>query len=198
MFRTTSASPEAQPRLRRFNIAEHEAMWAHGIFSENERVELVAGEIVEMPPVAPPHVGAVTFLAHVFEQRLGDAERALVFVQQPVAFAPDSMPLPDLALVRHRADFYRRAYARPEDVLLLIEIADASLRYDRGRKLAVYASAGIGECWIADLASNGVEIYRHSTGERYADARVVRGDATVAPQAFPDCGVRVKELFGLG
>lgn len=197
MSKMIAGAPERQPTPRRFNIAEYAAMWAHGIFSRDERVELVTGEIVEMPSVTPPHMGTVAYLDRAFQRALPE-RAAIVWVAQAVALAPDSLPIPDLALLRYRADGYRRAHARAEDVLLLVEVAEAPLRYERGRKLALYARAGIRDCWVVDLAACAVEIFRQPAGDRYADARAVRNDALLAPEAFPDCRLRLKEIFGLG
>jgi len=181
--------------LRRFSLAEYAAMVRHGILTADDRVELIAGEIVEMPPIGNPHKGGVTYLTQSFFGNL-PRNAATVMVQQGLAIFPDSMPQPDLALLRFRADAYRSRHNEPGDVLLLVEVADASLRYDRGTKRRLYAKAGVPEYWIVDLTGT-VEVYREPRDEAYASVRVAKGDDVVAPAAFPDCRLSVEEILGV-
>lgn len=178
----------------RFNVAEYEAMIRHGILTDRDRVELIAGEIVEMPPPNPPHSGDVNFLSHFFTMRLG--RRAMVANQQAVEIPPDSMPQPDLMLLRWRDDFYRGKRPYPEDVLLLIEVADTSMRRDRILKLRIYANAGIAECWIVDINGSSVEAYTEPVDDGYAKRLVARGGDRLSPTAFPDINVGAAEILG--
>src|SRR6185295_16514306 len=155
-----------------------------GILGEDDRVELIKGEIVEMSPIGRRHVAFVANLAQLLILRL--AGLAVVFTQSPVALADDTEPQPDLAVLRRREPPYKDREAWAEDVLLLIEVADSSLRYDRTTKLRLYAEAGIPEYWIVDCTTETVEVYRSPAAEGYQDVTRVAGTATLTLQAFPD------------
>jgi len=176
---------------RRFTIEEYEKMAATGILAQDDRVELIDGEIVEMSPIGAPHAAAVDNLAHLLIGRLGD--RARVRVQGPVRVPPRSIPQPDLTLLRPRS--YRRESATTTDVPLVIEVSDTSLQYDRTVKLRLYARAGIPEYWIVDVNTDTVEVYRSPSGERYADRQVLARGESVAPPTFPDATIPIDAIF---
>ncbi len=178
----------------RFNLAEYDAMIRHGILTTNDRVQLIAGEIVEMPPIGDPHRGYVTYLSRLFMTNLSE-RIATITVQQPVAIPPDSEPEPDLMLLKPRADFYARRHIEPEDVLLLVEVSDTTLRLDRLVKLPIYANASIPEVWIVDLNGGAIEIYRDPSPDVYASRSVAQRGATIAPNAFPSCRLDVADFF---
>jgi Uma2 family endonuclease len=179
-------------RARRlFTIEEYERMVETGILERDDRVELIEGEIVEMSPIGDPHAAFVANLNHLLVSHMGD--RARVWVQGPVRVPPRSKPQPDLALLRPRS--YVRAGATAEDVLLVIEVADTSLQYDRTVKLRLYARAGIPEYWIVDANAETLAVYRTPSGDGYQDHRhASRGD-TVAPLAFPDAAIPADAIF---
>src|SRR5712692_10456735 len=158
---------EVERARRLFTIKEYERMVETGILTSDDRVELIEGEIVEMSPIGDPHAAFVANLTHLLVHAVGD--RARVWVQGPVRVPPRSVPQPDLALLRPRS--YVRAAATTADVLLVIEVADTSLRYDRTVKLRVYARAGIPEYWIVDANTETLEVHRSPSGERYTEAR---------------------------
>jgi Uma2 family endonuclease len=176
---------------RRFTIEEYERMVETGILTQDDRVELIDGEIVEMSPIGDPHAAFVANLTHLLVHAVGD--RARVWVQGPVRVPPRSKPQPDLALLRPRS--YVREGATTEDVLLVIEVADTSLRYDRTVKLRVYARAGIPEYWIVDANTESLEIYQSPIGDRYADQRRPSREERVAPLAFPEASLAVAMIF---
>ncbi|HUY40056.1 MAG TPA: Uma2 family endonuclease [Candidatus Dormibacteraeota bacterium] len=184
----------AERTLHRFNVAEYAAMIRHGILTDRDRVELIAGEIVEMPPSNPPHAGSVTFLHCFFCTALG--RTATVASQQTLEIPPHAMLQPDLMLLAWRDDFYRARRIRPQDVLLVVEVADASLHYDRTTKVRLYAHAGVPECWVVDLSGKAVELHGEPRDDRYTGVRVARGNDLIAPAAFPDCRTSVKEILG--
>jgi Uma2 family endonuclease len=186
----------AQPPIHRFNIAEYEAMARHGILRPDDRVELITGEIVEMPPVGNHHIAAVTALVETF-YRLLPQGAATIMSQQPIPLLPDSMPEPDVMLLRHREDCYLDRRATSNDVLLVVEVAEGTLRYDRTTKLRLYAGAGVSEYWIVNLNDGMLELYRDSRAETYASARIARAAESVAPSAFPECRLRVGAMLGL-
>jgi hypothetical protein len=176
---------------RRFSIEEYEKMAATGILAQDDRVELIEGEIIEMSPIGDPHAAAVDNLAHLLISRLG--ERARVRVQGPVRVPPRSIPQPDLALLRPRS--YKREAATTTDVPLVIEVADTSLQFDRTVKLRLYARAGIPEYWIADVNTDTVEVYRSPSGEGYTNRQVLAHGESVAPLAFPDAAIPIEAIF---
>jgi Uma2 family endonuclease len=179
---------------RRFTLDEYHRMGEVGILHEDDRVELIQGDIVQMTPIGSNHAAWVAALVQRFARHLGD--RAIVWPQNPVVIVPDSEPQPDVVLLRPRPDFYRHRHPRPEDVLLLVEVADASLRYDRTVKLPLYAVAAIPEVWIVDVAGGAVEIYRDPTPGGYRRADRIPPEGSFSPAAFPDLVLSGVDIFG--
>ena len=177
---------------RRFTVDEYYRMAEAGILGEDDRVELLDGEIVEMSPIGPRHAATVTRLQRLFEHLAH--RRALVRVQNPVRLDRYSEPEPDIALVTPREDFYAGGHPAPHDILLIVEVADTSLRSDRHRKLPGYARAGIPEVWLVDLTVDRVERYREPRGDAYADQQILGRDATLTPLLLPDVAIRVGDL----
>jgi hypothetical protein len=166
-----------------------------GILREYDRVELIRGEIVEMSPTGRRHKAFVANLAQLLIERLGG--RALVFVQSGVVLADDTEPEPDVTVLRRREVPYKEREAHAEDVLLLIEVADTSIRYDRSVKLPLYARAGVPEVWIVDLPADAIEVYRQPTPTGYTEStRAGRGGA-VTPAAFPGVTLSVDQILVL-
>ena len=126
---------------RRFTVHEYHLMGQAGILVEDDRLELLEGEIVELAPIGSRHQAAVNRLNALFSSRL--AAGALVNVQGPVRLGDHSEPQPDVMLVRRRSDFYETAHPEPADVLLLVEVSDTSIEYDRQVQLPLYARHGI-------------------------------------------------------
>src|SRR5262249_19879065 len=153
---------------RRFTLEEYHRMGETGILADDPRIELIAGAIVVREPTGSRHAGSVDRIAHVFFSRL--AGGAIVRIQNPVAF-PDEMSelQPDVTLLRPRTDFYASAHPGAGDVLLLIEVADATLRLDRRVKIPLYARSGISEAWLLDLSAERVEVFRQPMGGHYRD-----------------------------
>lgn len=178
-------------RTRKFTADEFERMVELGIFREDERLELIGGEIVEMAPIGHRHSACVANLHELFVTGL--RKRALVWGQGPARVAIDSVPEPDLALLRRRS--YRTGAPRPEDVLLIVEVAESSLRYDRTVKLRLYASAGIPEYWIVGVEGEWIDAYRSPEGDSYRERRRADRGQTVAPIAFADLTVAVDDVF---
>jgi Uma2 family endonuclease len=178
-------------RTRRFTADEYERMVELGIFREDERLELIGGEIVEMAPVGHRHAACIANLNQRFV--LGVVGRALVWGQGPARLAVDSVPESDLALLRLRS--YRTGSPRPDDVLLVVEVAESSLRYDRTTKLRLYARAGVQEYWVVSVAGEWIEVYRSPEGDGYRERRRAGLGERVAPAAFADVSIDVDEVF---
>jgi hypothetical protein len=144
------------PRRHRISVADYYRMAEVGILDHEARVELIEGDIIDMPPPGSPHAATVTYLTEVLGRAAGD--RANVLVQNPVRLSDFSEPQPDVALLRRRDDFYRERHPRADDVLLLIEISATSLRFDRETKLPLYARHGITDfgSWILGAGDSRV------------------------------------------
>src|SRR5438552_12280642 len=145
-------------RRRRFTVEEYHRMAEAGILSEDDRVELIEGEIVQMSPIGPRHSACVDRLNALFTSRL--RRRAIVRVQNPIVLSRWTEPQPDLTLLRPRADFYAERHPGPADVLLAVEVAETSGVYDRGTKLALYARARIPEVWLVDVRGDRRRLVR--------------------------------------
>jgi Uma2 family endonuclease len=184
-----------EPKRRLFTIAEYHRMIEAGIFRDGERAELIEGEIIEMNLTGRLHAGTVDRVTAVFVRRLGD--RATVRVGGPILFtALVSEPQPDVTLLVPRPDFYTGGHPEPADILLVVEVMDASVAYDRGVKLPLYARAGIVEVWLANVNTRRIEGYRRPSPEGYVESRVFQEDDLLSIQAFPDVTFTVRELLG--
>jgi Uma2 family endonuclease len=146
------------PRRHRLSVADYYRMAEVGILDPEARVELIDGEIIDMAPPGSPHAATVHYLTEVLVRAVEG--RATVLVQNPVRLSEYSEPQPDLALLKRRDDFYREQHPRPEDVLLIVEIAASSLRFDRDTKTPLYARYGIPEMWLVDLGGQRLVRYR--------------------------------------
>ena len=164
-----------------------------GVLHPDARVELLDGEITDMSPIGPFHGGVTKFLNQLFTAAAKG--RWTMAVQDPVQLDDHSEPEPDLMLLKPSADFYRHRHPRPEDVFLLVEIADSSLERDQAEKLPAYARAGIAEYWIVDLNEQTIEVYRQPNFAGYAEKATLREGDKASPQAFPDALVDVAELL---
>ena len=184
---------EVERARRLFTRKEYHRMGDAGILKPTERVELIRGEIVEMSPIGPRHVAFVNNLTQLLVLRLDG--RAIVSVQNPVALDDDTEPEPDLAVLRRRAVPYKESEPATDDVLLLIEVADNSLAYDRSTKLQLYAQAGIAEYWVVDCTAEVVEVYRGPGPDGYREVIRLRGVAALGPLAFPHVELTPAEIF---
>ena len=179
---------------RRFTADEYHRMGQVGILGEDDRLELLEGEIVEMAPIGSRHQATINRLTELFSFRVSD--RALVTVQGPVRLAEDSEPQPDLMLLRRRADFYSSAHPGPGDVFLLVEVSDSSTEYDREVKIPLYAGHRVAEVWIVGLESEAVEVYRRPAAPGYQSvSQSVRGQH-VSPEFSPGLELAEDDILG--
>jgi Uma2 family endonuclease len=178
----------------RFTADEYHQMAEAGVLRDDDRVELIEGEIVDMTPIGPRHSAVVNRLTHALVRGCGD--RAIVQIQASIRLGLHSEPQPDVALLRPRSDFYESATPGPESVLLLIEVADTSLPYDRGVKLRLYARAGIREVWLVDLVRNQVEVHREPAQEGYQRSEIHGPGDPLVPVALPELSLLPAELLG--
>ena len=194
MPRAQPAQTTTVPTRRRFTIHDYHRMGEAGIFHEDDRVELLDGEIIEMSPIGTRHTGGVNRLNALFTRRLGRG--AVVSVQNPIVLDDYSEPQPDLTILTARPDYYVGAHPRPADVLLAIEVMDSSASYDRSLKLPLYARKHLRELWLVDLPGAAVDVYRRPTASGYREhQRLTRGQRLTA-LAFPRIHFRVADILG--
>ncbi len=177
---------------RRFTVQEYHQLGAVGMLHEDDRIELLNGELVIMAPVGIRHIKTVRRLIRVLSQAFAD--HCLVDAQNPVWIDGHSEPQPDILLLRPEAD-EREHSPQPEDVLLLVEVAESSLHYDRNDKLEAYARSGIAEYWIVNLVRNEVIIHRDPAGAEYRSVTTARAGERIAPLAFPETMVEVSDII---
>ena len=178
---------------RPFTVDEFHRMAEAGVFGEDDRLELLDGEIVCMTAIGSRHAACVKRLNELLGQRV--QESAIVGVQDPVVLAGDTELYPDVALLRRRPDFYSQSHPRPADVLLVIEVADTSAPYDRGVKLPRYARAGIPEVWVVDLQERVVDVYQRPAGEKYLHHERLKPGHTIAISQVPDRQLAVADVL---
>jgi Uma2 family endonuclease len=184
--------PATRTRYR-FKVNEYEQMVEFGILNENHPVELIRGEIVDKMPIGSRHAACVARGNKLLGGSVRD--QAIVWIQSPVRLA-DSEPEPDISLLRPRGDFYAADNPKPADVLLLIEVSDATLDFDRDVKGALYAENGILEYWIVNLTDDCLEVHRRPQADgSYADVQVFRRGQQVEIEALPGLVLQVSEFL---
>jgi Uma2 family endonuclease len=185
------------PSKRLFTVDEYYRMAAAGILGEDDRVELIEGEIVRMSPIGPRHADRVNRLNALFFERFRDV--AWLSIQNPVRLSGRSEPEPDVVLLRperERDHPYSSAHPTPADVLLVVEVADRSARYDLGRKARMYARHGIPELWVLNLRAERLVVLRDPTPRGYATSRILARGESIGPLAFPEIVLTVDDLLG--
>jgi Uncharacterized protein conserved in cyanobacteria len=166
-----------------------------GVFGEDDRVELLDGQIYAMSPIGSEHAACVDRLTKLFVLHTG--ENAIVRVQNPVWLNETSEPEPDLALLSPRDDDYAARHPRPDEVILVVEVADTSAAFDRNAKRPLYARAGIPEFWIIDLAEDRIEVHRAPQDDEYTEKQHVEGGQSISVQALPALDpVAVQDVLG--
>lgn len=189
----TVQSPPIVYERKRFTVEEYHRLGEVGVLHEDDRIELIDGELVEMAAIGIPHADAVATLTDVAAMLV--SREARISVQNPIRLGPHSEPQPDFALVRRRR--YSTSHPTPAETFLVIEVADSSLAYDRTVKLPLYAAAGIPEAWIVDL--NGLAIERHSSPRdgRYTQILIAVPGDMLASLTLPAFVVAVSEVLNL-
>ena len=189
---------EQQAEVKRHTITldEYEAMCVAGVFDEDTHIELIRGELVDMPPPGPEHETSVRYLHFLFYQQVG--RQAVISPQGNTIRLPksNSRPEPDIAILRWRDDFYKDKQPAAEDVLLLVEVAKSTVKYDRGDKLALYAEALIPEYWVVNIAQELIEVYTEPAEGKYQAVRVARRGETLQLPGGLAGSIAVEDVLG--
>jgi Uma2 family endonuclease len=182
-----------QPQRHAVSVQEYLRMGEAGVFAPDARLELIEGEIVEMAPIGSRHAGTVNILIRLLGGLAGDL--AIVSAQNPLVVGDRSVPQPDLALLKPRADTYTGAHPRAADVLLVIEVSDATLAFDLGTRVPLYARSGIPETWVVDLQERAVRVFRDPGASGYRTSFTVSGEESVSALALPGASIALSSLF---
>lgn len=177
----------------RLNVDEYYRMAEVGLLARDARVELIEGEIINMAPIGSRHAGTVDQLANLLKTAVGT--HAIVAAQRPLRLGNQSEPEPDILALKPRADFYKHRHPTPADVLLLIEVADSSLRYDREIKLPLYAKHGIADVWLVDLENNELQVCREPVAGNYTDVAVSTQSEKTALSQLPGIYVDLRGVL---
>lgn len=175
-------------------VDEYERMGTAGIFHPDERLELLEGEIYEMSPIGSSHAACVTRLHQLLTLKF--AGKLIVISQNPIRLDDFSEPQPDIALLRWRDDFYQPGHPTPDDILLVIEVADSTVASDRSYKMPLYAKAGITEAWLVNLPDEKIELYAEPAGDAYQFSRDFKQGEEVQARSIVDLRIAVGEVLG--
>jgi Uma2 family endonuclease len=183
----------ANYQIRPITAEQYHRMGEAGIIEPDERVELLDGELIAMPPIGPDHGFSVMALTENLTEMFRG--RAVVMIQSSFALDAHSEPEPDVALLIPPLGLYRGCLPSPADILLVIEVSNSSWGYDRTRKYRAYARADISEFWIVHLAERRVYQFRDPDGDRYLHERTFTISEHIAPKAFPDDPIAVLDIL---
>jgi Uma2 family endonuclease len=162
-----SVAMEDWPRRHRITVDEYHRMAEVGLIAPDARVELIEGEIIEMPPIGNPHAAAVDRLVELLRTAVGI--HAILRCQGPIQLGEMSEPQPDIALLTRREDFYEHQRPTANDTLLAIEVSDTTLTYDLHKKMSLYATHGVTELWVIDVNRKRLHLFRQPVGAKYAE-----------------------------
>ncbi|TAL43792.1 MAG: Uma2 family endonuclease [Methylovulum sp.] len=175
------------------NLDEWRRLGEANIFPPDSRLELINGEILEMAPIGPNHAGHLKRINNLLTLLV--AGKAIVSVQDPLQLGDLSEPEPDFMLLKPNADFYSSRHPNAGDVLLLVEIADTSLKFDQNQKLRLFALHGIPEYWLLNLNDSCLEVYRKPRGEVYAEKNTLQAGDSVTLSQLPDISIQVSAIL---
>jgi Uma2 family endonuclease len=181
------------PTRHPITVQEYLRMGETGVLDPEARIELIEGELFDMPPIGPQHSSRVNRFIRLFSEVVG--EKAIVSAQNPVLLGDLSAPQPDLALLRWREDFYEQVHPGSEDILVLVEVADSSLAHDRDHKLPLYARFAVPEVWLVDVAGGHLDLYRDPQEGVYRTSFRIQDLSSVDIAALSDVRLDLRSLF---
>jgi Uma2 family endonuclease len=177
-----------------FTIDDYHRMLESGILSEDDRVELVEGEIIEMAAKGSHHAACVTHVTDLFYRHA--RQSAIIRVQDPIRIGTNSELEPDVALLKLRDDLYADSHPDGNDVLLVVEVSDTTIGYDRGVKLRLYAQANVPEVWIVNLSNDVIEVYSQPHAGKYKILTEARRGDSITVRTIPSLTVEAKDILG--
>ncbi|GAB4459816.1 MAG: Uma2 family endonuclease [Armatimonadaceae bacterium] len=192
--KTDSLSEWAEPRLRRWSVAEFRKMSDAGIWGSEEHLELIGGQIVQKMPPSPPHSVCVDLTRLVLSRVFAGMDMYLR-TENPIALPGDYHSEPDIAVVIGNPRRYADQFPEPEEIFLLVEVAGTALEYDREVKGEVYAAAGIPEYWIINLRERQVEVFRRPAAGAWSESFLVSAEGSLSPLAAPEAMIPVVEIL---
>jgi len=181
------------PQKYRVSVKEWHKMGKYNIFPPETRIELIEGEIIAMAPIGATHAGCVFNLIEILSTQKGKA--AQINVQNPIQLNNLSEPEPDFVLLRPNPQLYQNGHPTAADILLLIEVSDSTINYDRGTKIPLYAKDGIVESWIIDLNAKQVEVYLNPTRQGYTEKRIFLPGEMLIPSQLPHIKIGVSDIL---
>ncbi len=177
----------------KLTVEAYHDLGATGHLTEDDRVELIEGELIDRAPIGGPHLFSANRLSMFFARSIGD--RGIVSVQNPVILSRHSEPQPDLVILAPHMNARDAGVPVPKDVLLLIEVSDTTVAYDRGTKLPIYARHGLEDVWLFNLRSNRIEVYRSPTAAGYAPMQEIGPGESIAMLALPNVSLTWETVF---
>ena len=190
----SASDMEATVKPHAITVAEFDRMVEAGVYGPKDRIELIDGQLIDVPPQGPPHFGTLTRFQHRLSAAFGT--RAQVRGQGPLPVGIDSQPEPDIALVRWNERFYGDAHPSADETYAVVQIAFTSLQFDRDVKRRIYGAGRVPEYWIVDLEAQAIEVYRGPHDLGYGSLTVFKRGQSVSFAAFPDVVFTVDELLG--
>lgn len=184
----------AQLERWHFNVDQYYRLAEAGVLQPDDRVELIDGEIIRMPPIGSPHAARVTRISYLLHDVFQG--RAIISVQNPVRLDDFSEPVPDVALLQPREDFYAAHHPTPEDVLLIVEVSDSTLLTDRNVKVPLYARAEIPEVWLVNLPKQVIEVFSEPAKGQYQKAETFNPGEVLTSPTVANLSLRVEEIIG--
>lgn len=183
-----------QPRRLRFTVDEYYQMIELGILKDYEKAEIIEGELIQKMPIGKRHSAVVERLNEILHDELGKS--VSLRNQQPIKFGDYNEPEPDMAILQRREDFYSEIKPEPKDALILIEVSDTTLKYDRDTKLALYAEAEIAETWIINLMNDIIEVHTKPSNGIYQLTKIFKRGENVKSEVLPELNLQVNEVLG--
>jgi Uma2 family endonuclease len=183
---------DLSPHRRRLTVAEYHKMGEAGILDEDSRVELIEGELIQMSPIGTPHASTIDHLTRLIVKR---TDGVIVRIQNPIGLGSYSEPEPDIVLAKGKPGGYSKKHPGAKDILLVIEVCDSTLRFDREVKVPLYARHKVAEVWLLDLSEKQVEIYRHPSAKGYAQILRPAAEEKIHPLQLPQLKLTSALLF---
>ncbi|MCD9188849.1 MAG: Uma2 family endonuclease [Pyrinomonadaceae bacterium] len=177
-----------------FTVDDFNAMTEQGMFRPTDRLELIEGEIIEISPIGRLHARCVDLLNHFLNKYT--AENVIIRAQSPIILDDLSEPQPDISILRFQADFYKQSHPKAADILLIIEVSDSTVEYDRTLKFPKYASAKIPEAWLINLEAERIEVHSNPKENIYGMVKIYQRGEEVLSETMPELKLKADDILG--